>query len=103
MIISYGEIDIPVTAENAVIVNYKDFDMMNCLYVDVEPDDYMVMGEGACEYRSVAAFAVAEGVEVISGIVEVDWNEAPHLYIVNSIGRMLADIAEGVANGETSV
>jgi hypothetical protein len=100
MIINYGEKDIPINPETSVIVKYKDHDILNCLYTDVDPDDYMVMSAYAAEYNPIAALAVAEGVEVIEDIIEVDFDEVPHLYIVNSIGRMIAACAEDIANGK---
>lgn len=101
MKVDYNGSEILVDSETAMILRYKDFSMLNCLYVDIsEQNSYMVMSENAGEYPIISSLAIAEGVPIYDGIIDVDFDVEPHLYVMNSMGRILAKEAEELANGE---
>ena len=98
MQVNYNGESLELSPENSIIVHYRN-DILNGVYVDVSEDNYAFITEHDEHWDMVEQSLVDDGVgywdeEDCIAEGEINYGEAPHLYVMNSVARLI--VAEAV-------
>lgn len=88
---------VEANASNGYFFRY-DNDMLNGVYVDMG-QRFLFISQHYPAYEEVAAGGRQEGFEEVHH-GSPDLEEAPHAWVVGSIGKLVVCVAEGTARGE---
>lgn len=93
MNINYGGKSLELTPDNSIIVRYRN-DILNGVYVDVDEDSYAFISEHDAGWEAVEQELVNDEVgfwDEEDCIEEgaINYGEAPHLYVMNSVARLI--------------
>lgn len=91
MLLAIGAEQIEANPTNASFFRY-DNDMLNGLYVDIG-QQYLFVSEHFPHYPRVREIGMAEGIEEVQ-YGSPDLEEAPHCWIINSLGGLVVLAAE---------
>lgn len=99
MRINYNGESMELTRDNSIIVRYIN-DLLNGVYIDVSDDDYAFISEHSGNFDTVEQELTNEGVGYFHqedlADTDINYGEAPHLYIMNSVARLIVAEAERV-------
>lgn len=93
MNINYGGNSLELTPNNSLIVRYRN-DILNGVYIDVSDTDYAFISAHDAGWDTVEQALVDDGVrfwdeEDCMAEGEMNYSEAPHLYVMNSVARLV--------------
>lgn len=88
---SDGE-SLELTPDNTYIISY-DNDMMDGVMIDID-DNYAFISAHTPGYDSLLDELDEAGVGYYGVDGEVDWTEAPHSWVLQSVGRLVVRTAE---------
>lgn len=95
MVIRYNGESLELTPDNCIIVAYQN-DILNGVYIDVSEDDYAFISAHTEGYDGVEKELFDQGVGYVP-MGEIDnYGEAPHLFVMNSVARLIVAEAEEI-------
>lgn len=92
MRIDTGEEIYEANRDNSWVLIYPN-DMLNCMYTDLD-DDYAVISAEISQWADIYEQAQIEEIDTIFVEEGVDLDDAPHLWVVNSLAKFTILAAE---------